>query len=605
MKNGLILLLAGALALAPLAGAATPGAYKDAAIAVLPFVNTSQVDRLNYLEGALAKMLVTDLKQSQSLTVVTRDNLDDVLAELKLSRSALVDPVNAQKIGKLLGADVIVAGSIVSVGGALRLDGHVIDVTTGEVVAAAKAEGAGENEALKMVDELATSIIGDLTGETIALNSYDPLANKFTPAFQTTALTFWPILGNEYGLMGATATAYLELKFRAADVPTSALNDRPPLNLCLVIDRSGSMGEAGKLEYVKAAAKYVVDALGAKDRISVVAFDSDVKVVQDNTGVENKALLNSRIDELFAGTNTNLSGGLEEGYDQAKKFHKKNYLNRVLLLSDGLANEGVTDLEKLSSLAKDWQQKGINTTAMGVGADYDDQLLRLIATGGAGNYYYIGQPEQVPTIFARELAGIVNVAATSISVQLALEPGVKLAKVNGYQYRDLGGGRYEIAVGDIAAGQEYTIFTELALPMVNEEKTVALGVVDVRYDDVLAKKNVASAPTKLAMHFVPSADVVALNEVPEVMNTAYVMENAEAMEQARTLVGEGRRDEAKEVLKKQKDLSRDRAADGQSQTLLDSANELEKLEEQADDEDVAPAAVMKAAGAAATEAAYH
>ena len=579
--------------------------YKDAAIAVLPFVNTSNSARLDYLEAAMAKMLVTDLKQSQSLTVVSRDNLDDVLAELKLDRSALAEPSNAQKIGKLLGADLIVAGSILAVSGQLRLDAHVIDVASAEVVAAAKVEGAGEHEALKMVDTLAMSVIADLTGENVVLNSYDPLHGSFDPAHSSAALTFWPILGNEYGLVGTAATAYLELKFRAAEVPAEVSKDRPPLNLCLVIDRSGSMGSAGKLDYVKEAAKYVIDNLGPQDRISVVAFDSDVKVVQKNCKVENKGMLKSKIDELFAGTNTNLSGGLEEGYAQAKKGKKKNYLNRVVLLSDGLANEGITDLEKLASIARDWQKKDVYTTAMGVGADYDDQLLTLVATGGAGNYYYIDQPKAIPTIFARELSGIVNVAASGIVVDLALEPGVRVAKVHGYQYRDLGNGRCEIAVGDIASGQEYTVFLELELPMVDEEKTVTLGTVACRYDDQLAKKPVSATPTRLAMHFVPQKEVVAANAVPEVVNTAYLMENAEAMDEARRLVAEGNRGAAKDLLDDQKKKSRDRAASGQSQALLDSANELESLEEQTEDTDRSDAEVMKAAGAAATETKYH
>jgi Ca-activated chloride channel family protein len=612
MKSVLILLLitaCGASALEPasfaLPAATDDGDYKDATIAVLPFVNTSSSARLDYLEAALAKMLVTDLKQSQRLKVVTRDNLDDVLAELKLELSALVEPSNAQKVGKLLGADLIVAGSIVAVSNALRLDAHVIDVATAEVVVARKVEGAGEHEALKMVDTLAMAVISDLTAEVVVLNSYDPLHGVFDPAHAGNALTFWPILGNEYGLVGSAATAYLELKFRAADIPAAVAKDRPPLNLCLVIDRSGSMGSAGKLDYVKEAAKYVVDNLGPQDRISVVAFDSDVKVVEKNTRVENKNLLKSKIDELFAGTNTNLSAGLEEGYAQAKKGKKKNCLNRVILLSDGLANEGITDLEKLASIARDWQKKDVYTTAMGVGADYDDQLLTLIATGGAGNYYYIDKPSAVPTIFARELSGIVNVAASGIAVDLALEPGVRLAKVHGYQYHELGGGRYEIAVGDIASGQEYTVFVELELPMVEEEKTVTLGTVAVRYDDQLAKKAVASPQTRLAMHFVPEVEVVAANEVPEVVNTAYLMENAAAMDEARRLVADGRRSEAQELLNKQKKLSRDRAASGQSQALLDSANDMEELEEQADDEDRPDAEVMKAAGAAATETRYH
>jgi hypothetical protein len=180
-----------------------------------------------------------------------------------------------------------------------------------------------------------------------------------------------------------------------------------------------------------------------------------------------------------------------------------------------------------------------------------------------------------------------------------------VAKVHGYQYRDLGGGRYEISVGDIASSQEYTVFVELALPAVNEETTVSLGTVAVRYDDQFVKKAVTSPPTRLAMHFVPEVEVVAANEVPEVVNTAYLMENAAAMDEAQRLVAEGRRGEAEELLKKQKDLSRDRAASGQSQALLDSANELELLEEQAEDDDRPDAEVMKAAGAAATETRYH
>ncbi len=607
MRKVFISIIAVTMAAASLAAATPPAAstYEDATIAVLPFVNTSNSARLDYLEAALAKMLVTDLKQSQSLKVVTRDNLDEVLGELKLERSALVEPSNAQKVGKLLGADLIVTGSILSISNALRLDAHVIDVATAEVVAGKKVEGGGESEVLKMVDELAVAVIGDLTGEAIAINSYDPLYGTFEPAHTSEALTFWPILGNEYGLVGSAATAYLELKFRAAEVPASVSKDRPPLNLCLVIDRSGSMGSAGKLDYVKEAAKYVVDKLGPRDRLSIVAFDSDVKVVQKNTRVENKALVKSKIDELFAGSNTNLSGGLEEGYAQAKKGKKKNYLSRVILLSDGLANEGITDLEKLASLARNRQKKGVFTTAMGVGADYDDQLLTLIATGGAGNYYYIDRPQAVPTIFAKELSGIVNVAASGINVELDLEPGVRVANVRGYHYRELGGGRYEVPVGDIASGQEYTVFLELELPAVAEEKTVTLGTVLVRYEDQLVKKSITSPPTKLAMHFVPSVEVVAQNEVTEVVNTAYAMENAEVMEQARELIGKGRRDEATALLGAQKKKSRDRAASGQSQTLLDGANELEALEEQADDKDTADAEVMKAAGAAATEVQYH
>ena len=557
---------------------------------------------------AVAKMVTTDLKQSSKLTVVTRDNLDEVLAELKLERSELTDPSNAQKVGKFLNADLIVTGAILEIGGQLRFDAHAIDVGTAEVVAAEQVIGEGENEVMAMVDDLSTRLIFDLTGETVVINNAGPVQGPIDPAFEGAALSFWPILGNDYGLVDETRRAYLEVKFVAAESTKVQKIDRLPLNLCLVIDRSGSMSEAGKIDYVKDAAKYVIDNLGPQDVISIVAYETSVTVIQKPTRVENKSELKSKIDEIYTGDMTNLSGGLEKGYDLVGKKAGKKYVNRVILLSDGLANEGITDREVLASIVrKQINKKDIYTTTMGVGADYDDKMLTILATSGAGNYYYIARPDEIPSIFAREISGMVNLVATSVNLELALEPGVSLAKVHGYPYDDLGDNRYAIAVGDMASNEERTIFIELDLPNVTEESLLPLGHVAMKYDDAIAKKKDLYAETTLAMHFIKNEEVVAANEVTEVVNTGYLMENAAVMEQAQALIEDGMRGEAADLVKKQKKINLERAVSGRSQTLLDNDDELEMVLGgiMAPAEEVSDEEASKAAGAGATKTSYH
>jgi|GEM_PF-808217 len=588
--------------------AAHATAYLDSAVAVLPFVNTSSGDELNYLETAVAKMVTTDLKQSKHLTVVTRDNLDEVLAELKLERSELTDPLNVQKVGKFLNADLMVTGSVLGISGELRFDAHVIDVETAEVVVAEQILGEGENEVMAMADDLSTRLIFDLTGESIVINNTGPVLGPIDPVFEGAALSFWPILGNDYGLVGETNKAYLEVKFVAGESTSVEKIDRLPLNLCLVIDRSGSMNESGKIDYVKDAAKYVIDNLGPQDIISVVAYETGVTVIQKPTRVENKVELKSKIDEIYTGDMTNLSGGLEEGYELVRKKAKKEYVNRVILLSDGLANEGITDREVLASIVREeLNKKNIYTTTMGVGADYDDKMLTMLATSGAGNYYYVARPDEIPSIFAREISGMVNLVATSVSLELELEPGVSIAKVHGYPYDDLGDNKYSIAVGDMASNEERTVFVELNLPAVTEETLLSLGRVAMRYDDAIADKKDIFAETTLAMHFIENEEIVVANEVTEVTNTGYLMENAEVMEQAQTLINEGKRGEAAELVKKQKDKTIERAVGGRSQTLLDNAEDLDDLAAalEAPMEEVSDEEAEKAAGAEALKTSYH
>lgn len=605
MKKYLVFIIL-LMTLAPMAMAAN---YSGKTIAVVPFVNTSANHSLDYLSDAVAKMLVTDLKQSAKLTLVTRDNLDKILAENKLSRSELADPKNAQKLGKILGADLIVAGSIISAGGELRFDTHVLDVSTGEIVSGQKITGKGENEVIAMVDQLSIGVIRDLTGEQINIANTGPVKGNQNPTYQGEALTFWALLGNTYGMVGETNTAQLELKFAGGNKLPPSLTERAPLNICLVIDRSGSMGEEGKLDQVKVAAKHLIDQLTARDYISIVAYDTEVKVVQPPTKVENKDTLKEMVNELYPGDMTNLSGGLQKGYDLIKQKYNKKALNRVILLSDGLANVGITNLEELTAIVKRLREKGIVTTSFGVGNDYDAKLLTAMATTGAGNYYYIDRSERIPGFFALELAGMTTAVAKDIEVEIELAPGVQMNKVYGYS-ADSSGNRWRIPVGDIATGEVRSIFVELRLPTVTAEVTQPVVNVTLACNDAIDKTAI-TANTTLAMHFVPNRDLVAKNENTEVKSTATRVTNSTVLGEAQGMIQQGKAKDAAVMLRKKAEETREAAVVSRSQELIDQSRNLDDLANQVEAAAETPAdsedskAATQAAGAAEMKAAYH
>jgi Ca-activated chloride channel homolog len=228
---------------------------------------------------------------------------------------------------------------------------------------------------------------------------------------------------------------YLEAK---AIQHTAPAGKRLPLNIALVLDRSGSMsGE--KLAYCKKAAQFVVDNLDASDRVSIVIYESGVRVLLPATQVANKEQIKRMIDGVQVAGGTCMSCGMLSGYDEVKKFFQQQHVNRVLLLTDGLANEGISAPRQLDSIASERANKDrITLSTFGVGADFDEKMLTDLAEYGIGNYYFIDKPENIPPIFNKELKGLLEVVAQDASITLQLPNGVSLVKVYGYKYEQKG-----------------------------------------------------------------------------------------------------------------------------------------------------------------------
>lgn len=241
-------------------------------------------------------------------------------------------------------------------------------------------------------------------------------------------VTFTTGLHNDYyqvDSLNKSGFLYIETRL------SSFMNDhvkRVPLNICIVIDRSGSMGGV-KLGFAKKAAKGIIDQLKTEDIVSVVMYDNAVDSVQPPVAVLDKAAIQKKIDGITARGGTDLWGGTEKGYEFVQRNYKPGFINRVLLISDGLANVGMTDPQLIRLKVQQYKDdNGITLSTFGVGLDYNESLMTDMAETGLGNYYFIDAPDMMASIFTKELNGMMNVAAQDAELRVDLPQGVKLVK---------------------------------------------------------------------------------------------------------------------------------------------------------------------------------
>ncbi|MCE9607482.1 MAG: VWA domain-containing protein [Planctomycetia bacterium] len=248
----------------------------------------------------------------------------------------------------------------------------------------------------------------------------------------------------------------LYLRIRIDTGKSTAAQARKPLNVALVLDRSNSMNIDSKLGFLIKAAHLVTDNLTPQDHAALVTYHHEVQTMVPMHPVVNREYLHDRIDEIEADGYTNISGGLLEGMAQMKERAGAPGLHHMILFTDGVANEGVTDSDKLVGIVRMAHDRNMTISTIGVGVEYDESLMKRMAQAGGGRYSYVAQPDQIPDVIRSELGSLLAVAAQNAKLTIEVPPGLKVDHIFGREER-LGPGKVEIPLGDLTIGVNRTL----------------------------------------------------------------------------------------------------------------------------------------------------
>jgi len=263
---------------------------------------------------------------------------------------------------------------------------------------------------------------------------------------------------------GSDGTVTLSLSLQADDVFDPHAGDARNVDMVIVLDRSGSM-KGRKIEDAKRAVLKLLSGLSASDRFALVTYSDSVQKYADLLSVTDasRGWLNSTIYRIRAGGGTNLGAGLKAGINTLLTAKQNGNAGKVILISDGLANKGITNSHTLGTIAGTAAEKEFSVSTVGVGAEFNEQLMTRIADRGTGNYYYLENPEAFAEVFQKEFYNARAAAATSVAVQIPLSSGISLINASGYPIQ-IQNGQAVFYTGDLHSGQTRKMFLTLRVP---------------------------------------------------------------------------------------------------------------------------------------------
>lgn len=353
------------------------------------------------------------------------------------------------------------------------------------------------------------------------------------------SLRFFPHAEFPHLAAGAGGRVHLLLTAEAEATAT----ERAPLNIGLVLDRSGSM-RGDKIRATLESARILVDRLSRRDRLCVVFYDTEVEVALKPTPLEDRDAVAKILQTTRARGTTNLSGGWLQGLRLVEKAAKKGAASRVLLMTDGQANRGIVDRASLEKVAEKARRKGVVTTTIGFGAGFNEDLLTGVARAGGGNFHFIENPDDAPRAFSAELGDALDLAAQNLQITLALAPGIRLREVLNPFPHTLSATGVDIFVGDVFAGDRRSVLLALEHDPLPEGEAKVLEA-RFEYDDLSAGGETGRATLTVSL---PVREAPLPAPSKEVELAAALHRCAKAKTQARRLANAGDLRKAADVL---------------------------------------------------------
>lgn len=349
------------------------------------------------------------------------------------------------------------------------------------------------------------------------------------------------LIGPEGGLR------HLVIDVEAPHLPVADDAVRPPLHLGLVVDASGSMsGEP--IEAAKTACRGVVEALRPVDRVTLVSFACDVITHAEAVPCDGKGKVRvlDIIDGIGPRGSTDLSGGWEAAVDLLRAKAQDGTQNRIVLLSDGYANAGITDPESLGLRAAGASTHGVFTSCVGIGAGYCAVQLQALAEHGGGRLHHAATSEEIIEVVLGELGEIRRTFAEKVTLSLQTPAGVGLSLIGPLPFRRENGAHI-IEMGVLTSGAARRVVVKVELPSAAENDVHTLSAV-AGWTRPGEKERLEGEAVEAAIHCAPLAEVAA--ELPDADVALDVLHlwQRDILRRASLILDEGDRDGARSLV---------------------------------------------------------
>ena len=345
-------------------------------------------------------------------------------------------------------------------------------------------------------------------------------------------------------LAGKKNTTFLKVGLTGFDF-TKDSEDRAPVNVAIVLDKSGSM-DGEKIIKAREAAKMAIQRLNENDIVSVVLYDSTVRVIVPSTKVSDKEAICAQIDRITANGSTALFAGVSKGAAEIRKFISKERVNRVLLLSDGQANIGPKSPGALGELGGSLIKDGISVSTIGLGSGYNEDLMFKLADRSDGNHAFAENGVDLVRIFDAEFGEILSVVAQEVLVKIECSEGVRPVRVIGRD-AEISGATATVLLNQLYSGQEKYIVMEVEVPAGRAKTTRQVAGVELSYANMATNTTDTLAST-VAVRFTDVKNEVAENTNKKVMASCILQVGTMENDRALALRDAGKIEEARQVL---------------------------------------------------------